>query len=81
MLEGDFRAIPNLGFNIDFVVCEPPRIASRLVFDCTPTGSLFGLPVNGKRVKFSENVFYKFYDGRVAEVWSIIDKAAIQAQL
>ncbi len=81
MLEGDFRAIPDLHFEIDLMVCEPPRVASRLRFDCTPTGILFGLPVNGKRVSFSENVFYEFRDERIWKVWSVIDKAAIEAQL
>lgn len=81
MLEGDFRAIPDLHFNIQLLICEPPRVASRLRFDCTPTGLLFGLPVNGRRVSFTENVFYEFRDGRIAQVWSVIDKAAIEAQL
>ncbi|QPF85714.1 ester cyclase [Bradyrhizobium genosp. L] len=81
MLEGDFRAIPDLHFEIDLLMSDPPRIASRLRFDCTPTGVLFGLPVNGKRVRFCENVFYEFVDGRIANVWSIIDKAAIEALL
>ena len=81
MLEGDFRAIPDLHFDIELLVCQPPLVASRLRFDCTPVGMLFGLPVNGKRVTFGENVFYEFRDGRIADVWSIIDKAAIEAQL
>jgi predicted ester cyclase len=81
MLEGDFRAIPDLHFHIDLLVCEPPRVASRLNFDCTPKGILFGLPVNGKRVSFAENVFYEFRDERIMNVWSVIDKAAIEAQL
>lgn len=81
MLEGDFRAIPDLHFDIDLLICEPPSVASRLQFDCTPTGMLFGLPVNGKRVSFAENVFYEFRDERIWKVWSVIDKAAIEAQL
>lgn len=81
MLEGDFRAVPDLRFNIGLLVCDPPRVASRLEFDCTPIGELFGIPVNGKRVRFEENVFYEFADGRIANVWSIIDKAAIAAQV
>lgn len=81
MLEGDFRAIPDLFFDIALLVCEPPHAASRLHFDCTPAGTLFGLPVNGRRVSFAENVFYEFADGRVRTVWSVIDKAAIAAQL
>jgi predicted ester cyclase len=81
MLEGDFRAIPDLCFDIELLLADPPRLAARLRFDCTPTGMLFGLPVDGRRVRFTENVFYEIADSRIATVWSIIDKAAIVAQL
>jgi predicted ester cyclase len=81
MLEGDVRAIPDLHFNTELLVADPPIVASRLRFDCTPTGTLFDLPVNGKRVEFEENVFYEFADQRIASVWSIIDKTAIARQL
>lgn len=81
MREGDFRAIPDLAFEIGLLVVEPPHVACRLVFDCTPAGRLFDLPVNGRRVRFEENVFYTFEDGRIAEVRSIIDRAAIAAQI
>lgn len=81
MLEGDFRAIPDLFFDIQLLICEPPRVASRLQFNCTPKGELFGLPINGRRVQFAENVFYEFLDGKIETVWSVIDKAAIESQL
>lgn len=81
MLEGDFAAIPDLRFDIRLLVCDPPHVASRLWFDCTPTGALFGLPVNGRRVAFAENVMYQFRDGRIARVWSVIDTASIAAQV
>ena len=81
MLEADFRAIPDLYFDIQLLISEPPCVASRLRFDCTPKGSLFGFPVNGRKVQFAENVFYEFLDGQIAKVWSVIDKAAIASQL
>jgi predicted ester cyclase len=81
MLEDDYRRIPDLRFTIELLVCEPPRIASRLRFDCTPQGDFLGLRVDGRRVVFTENVFYAFRSGKIAEVWSVIDKAAIEAQL
>ena len=56
-------------------------IASRLWFVCTPVGTLSDLPVNGKRVQFRENVFYKIEKGRIRNVWSEIDKAAVAAQI
>ncbi|MFM0356893.1 ester cyclase [Paraburkholderia nemoris] len=81
MLERDFREIPDLHFEVQFLVCEPPHIASRLQFDCTPTGTFLGLPVEGKRVAFTENVFYEFHGHKIRQVWSVIDKAAIERQL
>jgi len=32
-------------------------------------------------VSFAENVFYEFKSYKIASVWSVIDKAAIEAQL
>ena len=81
MLERDFREIPDLYFDIRLLICDPPYIASRLRFDCTPKGNFLGLHVNGKKVSFTENVFYEFRRERIAEVWSVIDKVAIEAQL
>jgi steroid delta-isomerase-like uncharacterized protein len=81
MLENDFREIPDLRFEVELVTCDPPNVAARLAFDCTPAGEFLGLPVNGKRIRFTENVFYEFRDGKIAQVWSVIDKAAIEAQL
>ncbi|WP_334194240.1 ester cyclase [Pararhodobacter sp.] len=81
LLEGDVRAIPDLAFLPSHLACDPPLLAARLVFDCTPVGGLFGLPVNGRRVRFTENVFYEYRAGRIAQVWSLIDQAAIEAQL
>lgn len=81
MLERDFCEIPDLRFNIELLMCDPPRIAARLKFDCTPVGTFLGLAVNGKRVSFYENVFYELSDRRIRQVWSIVDKAAIEAQL
>jgi predicted ester cyclase len=81
MLERDFRDIPDLHFNIALLIADPPYVASRLAFDCSPKGKFLGLDVNGKRVSFTENVFYEFRAGKIVEVWSVIDKAAIEAQL
>jgi predicted ester cyclase len=81
MLERDFREIPDLYFDIQMLISDPPFIASRLQFDCTPAGNFLGLAVNGKRVVFTENVFYEFQAKKIWQVWSVIDKAAIEAQL
>ncbi len=81
MLERDFDDIPDLHFNVTMLMTDPPYIASRLSFDCTPKAAFLGLDVGGRRVSFAENVFYEFRDEKIREVWSVIDKAAIEAQL
>jgi predicted ester cyclase len=81
MLEQDVREIPDLRFVIGLLACDPPLVAARLDFTCTPRGRFLGLDVDGRTVSFSENVFYRFRGGRIVEVWSVIDRAAIAAQL
>jgi predicted ester cyclase len=81
MLEQDFRDIPDLHFNVALLIADASYVASRLAFDCSPKGRFFGLDVNGKRVAFAENAFYQFRNAKIVQVWSVIDKAAIEAQL
>ena len=81
MLVKDFADIPDLRFNIQLLICEPPRLAARLLFDCAPRGDFLGLHINGRRVSFTENVFYEFTEAKIGAVWSVIDKVAIEAQL
>lgn len=81
MLERDFLEIPDLHFNIELLIADPPYVASRLAFDCSPRGRFLGLDINGRTVSFDENVFYEFRADKIVQVWSVIDKAAIEAQL
>lgn len=81
MLVKNFEDIPDLHFTIDLLVCEPPHVAARLAFHCTPKGEFMGLNVDGRTVSFAENVFYEYANGKIIRVWSVIDKAAIEAQL
>ena len=81
MLVKDFEDIPDLRFNIELLACSPPLVAARLAFKCSPKGKFLGLTVNGRMISFAENVFYEFRLSKIASVWSVIDKAAIEAQL
>jgi len=81
MLERDFEDIPDLRFTIGLLVADDCHVASRLDFTCSPKGMFLGLPVDGRTVSFSEAVFYRFDDGKIADVWSVLDKVAIERQL
>lgn len=81
MLEQNYREIPDLYFKAELLVANSFLLACRLEFSCSPVGMFMGLQVNGRKVRFAENVFYKFSDNKIREVWSVIDKAAIEQQL
>jgi predicted ester cyclase len=79
--EDEFREIPDLHFNVQILVAYENKVASRLGFNISPQGEFLGLPVNGRRISFSENVFYEFENDKIAKVWSVVDRAAVEAQL
>ena len=81
MLIGNYEEIPDLSFKAGLLMCEAPWVAARLDFDCTPKGDFLGVPANGRRVSFAENVFYEFRGGKIVTVWSVVDKAGIEEQL
>ena len=81
MLEEDVRRIPDLRFAVEILVCGASTVAARLLFDCTPAGDFLGLAVDSRRIAFAENVFYRFEGAKIQAVWSIVDRAAIEAQL
>lgn len=81
MIAGDVALIPDLRFVIADLLADDTRIAARLLFDCTPVGDFLGLPTAGRRIRFAEHVFYALDGGKITEVWSLLDRAAIAAQV
>ena len=81
MLEKDFLDIPDLYFRASLLIADARYVASRLDFSCSPTDKFLELQINGRTVSFSENVFYEFRGDKIVQVWSVIDKAAIEGQL
>lgn len=81
MLQRDVYEIPDLHFNPGLLVVQPPFVAARLDFLCSPRGRFLGLDVDGQRIAFTENVFYHYAHSRIIEVWSVIDKGAVESQL
>ncbi|MEC3993200.1 ester cyclase [Actinacidiphila sp. DG2A-62] len=79
MIAADVRAVPDLRFEPRLLLTDGDTVACRLWFDCTPTGRFFGAEPTGRRVAFAEHVFYRFRAGRIAQVWSLIDREAATA--
>jgi predicted ester cyclase len=81
LIAADIAAIPDLVFDARIIVTSGDQVACRLVFDCTPQHDFLGFSPNGGRLVFAEHVFYRFREGRIAAVSSLIDRPAIAEQL
>lgn len=81
MLTANYHDISDLHFHIELLLTDTSTVASRLRFDCRPRAEFLGLHIDGRHVVFHENVFYRFTEGRIQEVWSLIDKDEIEKQL
>ena len=81
MIAADVAAAPDLRYGVGTLVVAGDRVAARLLFGCTPTGVFLGLAPTGRRVVFTEHVFHRFDDGRIADVRSLVDRPAVERQL
>ncbi|WP_372661814.1 ester cyclase [Amycolatopsis kentuckyensis] len=81
LLKRDATEIPDLRYAIERLVVQGDQVACRIRFDCTPVATFRGIPPTGERVSFVEHVFYRYENGKIAEIWSLIDTDAIREQL
>ncbi|MEA5360918.1 ester cyclase [Amycolatopsis sp., V23-08] len=81
MLRRDAVEIPDLYYAIEQLVVQDDRVACRIRFDCTPAAPFRGIEPSGRPISFAEHVFYRYRDGRIAEIWSMIDLDAVREQL
>lgn len=80
LLRRDAAEIPDLHYAIERLVTDDEQVACRIRFDCTPAAEFRGIPPTGRAISFVEHVFYRYADGKIAEMWSLIDMDAIREQ-
>lgn len=70
----------NVDVRIEQLITNESQVAALLIFTVMPqTKSLVGVELDGTQFSFPEHVFYRFRDGRIAEVWSLFDIDAIRS--
>lgn len=74
------KAISNLYFEIQMLVVSNNQVGCRIHFpNVTLEKEFLGQQPTGKSISFSEHVFYKFREGKIYEVWSLLDERAVAA--
>ena len=81
LIAADIAAVPDLVYDPHIVVVSGQDVACRLVFRCAPRDTFLGFTPNGEQLRFAEHVFYRFEDGRISAVSSLIDRWSIATQL
>ncbi|KAK6357131.1 hypothetical protein TWF718_001457 [Orbilia javanica] len=74
---------PDLKFHIDILLSddEGQMIAARLLIRGTPKREFLGFTPIGKSVEVVEHVFYRFAEGRIKEVKTVIDMEGLRDQM
>jgi predicted ester cyclase len=75
--------IPDLHYNPTIVMAHGNMLAVRIEFNnITPIDGYLGYGnPDGKSISFCENVFYEFENGKINQMWSIVDEKSIERQL
>jgi steroid delta-isomerase-like uncharacterized protein len=74
-------AFPDLKISVDDVVRDGDRLAARVTITGTQDGEFAGIKATGKQVTAANFAIYRLKDGKIAEVWSLVDLASIKRQL
>jgi predicted ester cyclase len=74
-------AMPDLKHEFIDILSGPGVVAARTVVTGTMRGSYGGLSAEGRPFKADQAVFAHVRDGKIAELWEIVDMASLREQL
>lgn len=67
------RAFPDLHVAIEDVIAEGDKVVYRNTVTGTHQGEYRGLAPTGRSVTYNEIFIIRFADGRIAEIWGVVD--------
>lgn len=75
------KAFPDVKFVIEDFVQQGDRLAARVTLEGTHRADFAGIPATGKRMKVYDFAMYRIVDGKITDIWSLIDMQAMRDQL
>ncbi|GGK76582.1 ester cyclase [Mangrovihabitans endophyticus] len=75
------RAFPDLQFEIEDLVADGDRVASRMTARATHTGEYLGTPATGRKVSCSVFGIARIADGKLVEHWGVTDELQLMEQV
>lgn len=74
-------SMPDLRHEFKEVLADSSREAALTVVSGTMNGTYGGLTAEGRRFSTNQAVFARVRDGKISEMWEIVDISAIKGQL
>jgi steroid delta-isomerase-like uncharacterized protein len=75
------KAFPDVKFVIEDFIRQGDRLAARVTLEGTHHADFAGIPATGKRMKVYDFAMYRIADGKITDIWSLIDTQAMRDQL
>jgi steroid delta-isomerase-like uncharacterized protein len=76
-----YRAFPDLHITVEDLIEEGDKVVERDTVTGTHQGEYNGLPPTGKSVAYNEIFIMRFVNGRIAEIWGVVDVFSQMKQL
>ena len=81
IIASNIEAVPNFHWEVQDLVTDGSSVAVRLEDSGTPQANWLGIAPSRRSMRFQEFAFYRFQDGKIAEMWFMLDVPSIQSQL
>jgi len=76
-----YRAFPDIHITIEDLIEEGDKVVEKDTVTGTHLGEFNGLPPTGKSVAYTEIFIMRFVNGRIAEIWGVVDVFSQMKQL
>ena len=68
-----YQAFPDIHITIEDLIEEGDKVVEKDTVTGTHQGEFNGIPPTGKSVSYSEIFIMRFANGRIAEIWGVVD--------
>jgi steroid delta-isomerase-like uncharacterized protein len=75
------RTYPDIHLTVEDLIADGDKVVGRTTVTGTDRGEFMGLAPTGKSVTYNEIFIFRFVDGRIAEIWGVVDVFSQMRQL
>lgn len=80
-IAGLLESFPDGQITVEDIIVEGSKFANRWTFRGSHRGEFAGVPATGKEVTMQGTSFGRVEDGKIAEVWDLVDVMGVMQQL